>query len=237
MSAHYGAVVLARMGSSRFPGKALFPLRGKPLVQYMVDKAAAVGIEPVVAMTREAGDDALEAYCQSQGFATYRGDTNDVPARCIEAADTRGYDAMIRMNADNPLLPVPVLRNILEIYDTGRWDYVSNCIERTFPYGMSAEIMRTEALRDVAQRTGDAFHREHVTSFFRLHPQEYRTFNVRCPFDGKGLQLAVDSREDAKLVEVLLEALHAPHDEAGIDEIAAVIASNHKLIPVLTKDL
>src|SRR3974390_72035 len=100
------AIIQARMGSSRLPGKVLADLAGRPAIAWVTRAARAVlGIDDVwIATSTAATDDVIAAWCQANGVAVHRGPENDVLGRYAGAAKASGADVVVRITGDCPLL-------------------------------------------------------------------------------------------------------------------------------------
>src|SRR6185437_9272961 len=96
------AIIQARMGSSRLPGKVLTDLGGKPVLAWSVRAArAALGVDEVWVATSDAkSDDATADWCKANGIAVHRGSESDVVDRYAGAARTSGANVVIRLTAD-----------------------------------------------------------------------------------------------------------------------------------------
>src|SRR4051794_40319569 len=138
-----GAIVLARMDSRRLPNKALRDVAGQPLIQYAFDACAATpGVDvTILATTNRTEDDALAGYAQQKGISCYRGSPDDVAGRFLSVIETFGLDAALRFNGDSPLHRANLLAEAVEIFRSGNWDLVTNVPGRSFPYGISVEVI------------------------------------------------------------------------------------------------
>ena len=99
------------MASSRCPGKALAPLAGRPLLEVLLDRMAAVrGVDGVVLATSVSPEnDALVEVARRAGFEAFRGDEDDVLRRHVDCARTRDADHVVRVTGDNPLTDVETI--------------------------------------------------------------------------------------------------------------------------------
>src|SRR5262245_42134393 len=106
MSEHVLAVVQARVGSTRLPGKALLPIAGRPVVAHVVERIrAARGVDEVVlATTANPEDDALETFACGAGVGCVRGSVEDVLDRYHAAVAAHPAEIVVRVTADCPLL-------------------------------------------------------------------------------------------------------------------------------------
>jgi spore coat polysaccharide biosynthesis protein SpsF len=203
------AVIQARTGSSRLPGKVLLPLAGRPVLSWVVRAAqAAPGVDEVVVATSTApGDDAVAELATALGVAVVRGSELDVLQRFVAARDASGADAVVRLTADCPLLDPALIGAVV-----GAWraepslDYVATTLVRTLPRGLDVELVSSAAL-DAADAAARDHHRVHVTSALYAHPGEYRTLGLVVAPDAHDLRVTLDTAEDAALLDALATAL------------------------------
>ncbi|MEJ7786236.1 MAG: NTP transferase domain-containing protein, partial [Solirubrobacteraceae bacterium] len=162
-----GAVVHARMGSSRLPGKVLGDLAGRPALSWLLERLEhAQQLDVVVVATSdESADDPLEDYCVRGGHALHRGPLDDVASRVLGAAEAHHLDAVARVNGDSPMLDQRLVDQGVELLRASGADLVSNVRPRSFPPGQSVEVLCTTALRLAVERMIKAEDREHVTAW------------------------------------------------------------------------
>ncbi len=199
------ALIQARMSSRRLPGKVLLPLQGKPLLQYVVETAQAVGLEAVVATSDEVSDNPIEVWAHRFGVPCYRGPLDDVLGRFRGACEAYPSDVFFRINADSPLVSGELLEMAMARHESGDWDVVTNVRPRTFPPGISVEALRTEVFLHAEPEILDPADREHVVPFFYRHPDRFRIHNIAATESWEGCHLAVDTAEDLARVSDLLE--------------------------------
>ena len=103
---HVVAVVQARMGSTRLPGKVLRPLGGRAVLDWVMTRLAeAERLDQIVLATSTSpADDAIAKHAEAYGYSIFRGSEHDVLARFVGAARFSGATHVIRINADNPFL-------------------------------------------------------------------------------------------------------------------------------------
>lgn len=203
-------IVQARMGSSRFPGKVLADLAGRPLIAHAMARAMATpGVdELVVATTTAAADDVLAALCGRMGVPVFRGSEPDVLDRVYQATRRHACDAVMRVTADCPLLDPLVSGLVVARFREGDVDYASNVHPRTFPDGLDTEVFAVAALERAWREARLPAEREHVTPYFRSHPEIFRCANVAYSADLSAHRWTVDEPRD-------LELLRAFHRRLG----------------------
>lgn len=216
-------VVQARMGSSRFPGKSLQALAGRPMVLHVLERAAAIeGIDDIVmATSRDERDDLLSATAVCAGYGVVRGSERDVLDRFVAAAAATRADAIVRVTGDCPLLCTDVGSLVVGTYrrEAGWWDYVSNDTFRSgFPDGTDVEVFSRDALERAARHATAANEREHVTVWMR---RALRHKIVHHDEDYRHLKLSVDTPEDLELVRKM-QAHLGPQMWTLADTVAAL---------------
>ena len=142
------AIIQARMGSTRLPGKVLADLAGKPVLAWVVRAArAALGVDEVwVATSTAAADDAVAAWCKANGVSVHRGSENDVLDRYAGAAKASGAAVVVRLTADCPLLDPAVIAQTVRLRAMTGADYASNVDPPTWPDGLDCEVLTAKAL-------------------------------------------------------------------------------------------
>ena len=219
------AIIQARMGSTRLPGKVLMPLAGQPMVLHALRRVALVaGVErTVLATTDRPEDDPLAELVAARGWPVVRGSAEDVLARYHKAADAHGATTVLRFTADCPLLCPRVAGRVLADFRTGGADYVSNTVERTYPRGLDTEVFARTALDAAFREAVDQPHREHVTPFIWSQPQRFARRQVRGADDRSELRWTVDTPEDFALASRILDAVGADPAAAGYGQVLALV--------------
>lgn len=204
------AIVQARMGSARLPGKVLKPLAGSHCLGRTVAAARKVPhVSEVVVATGEASaNDAIAEWCRSVDVACFRGSEEDVLARMARTSERYGADAIIRLTADCPLLDPAVVSQAVELFRRGAFDYVCNVSPPQWPDGLDCEIVSARALGEADRDAVRPSDREHVTPFIRNNRSRFRVGNLPCPLPGMaGRRWTVDTAMDFERVERLLTTL------------------------------
>lgn len=203
------AVIQARVGSTRFPGKVLEDLGGRPVLEWVVRAArSAAQIDTVVVATSTtAADDDVAELAGNLGVAVVRGSEDDVLSRFVAALDAHPADAVVRLTADCPLLDPTLIDAV-----AGAWaaspthDYVSTVLVRCLPRGMDVELVTAGALR-VVDRCAVGHDRIHVTSRLYAQPSPYRLLGLCVTPPANDLRVTLDTREDLALLRALVAEL------------------------------
>lgn len=202
------AIVQARMGSSRLPGKVLELFAGKTALAHCLDRTRACAAidELVVATTTEARDDVLVEVCRAAGWRWFRGSEHDVLDRYYRAAREASATHVVRLTSDCPLTDPDVLTDLIAHYRATGSDYASTSFPRpTFPLGISAEILGFEVLERAWREDKDPAWREHVTPYVYRHPELFRLTGLACEADYTHHRWTLDTPEDARLIRTIFD--------------------------------
>ncbi len=215
------AIVQARMTSSRLPGKVLIELKGRPLLAYLIEslRASSVVSEIIIATSHGADDDPVEAFAEEWRVACFRGGLEDVAGRISAAAVAANCPHFIRVNGDSPLLDHRLIDLAMEIFAAISVDVVTNIHPRTFPRGQSVELIRTSALLNLLDKTSDPGDREHVTTYFYAHEEEYEIRNFSADQSLSHLNYCVDTKDDLTRISRIVSAMDRPHQEYRCEEL------------------
>ncbi len=206
------AIIQARLGSSRLPGKVLADLGGAPMLDRVIERARAAGTvsEAWVACPNDPADDPLERHCLAAGIPVGRGPGPDVLTRFRLTADRARAEVVVRLTGDCPLLDPAIIDQVvgalLESHPPA--DYAANVLERSFPRGLDVEAFTIGALERMDRLGSSPSAREHVTLGPRAeHRGAFTVRNVRGPRDDSDLRWTVDTAEDLSFVRLVYERL------------------------------
>lgn len=230
------AVVQARLGSSRLPGKVLRPIGGRPMLELVVARLRrARRLDHVlVATSDDRIDDELAAWCLGADVDVVRGPEDDVLARFALAAATARADVVVRVTADCPLIDPGIIDLAVDDLVRSVADYVLIGNDTGLPLGVNAEVIARAALDRAADEAAEPFEREHVTPFLRAHPERFRLRTVAPPeaLRRPAYRLCVDEPADLELVRSLVAVLDTDPAEVGIAEIIAALDARPELVAV-----
>lgn len=203
------AVIQARMGSSRLPGKVLLDLSGRTMLARVVRRAGrASRIDEVVVATSVApGDDPIVAECERLGVACFRGSEQDVLRRYYEAAAHHRADAVVRITSDCPLIDPEVTDRVIGAFFEHVPDYASNILRRTYPRGLDTEVMTRATLARAFHEATEPYQRTHVTPYIYQHPESFRLLGVTGSPDESAHRWTVDSPDDLELIRAVYERM------------------------------
>jgi spore coat polysaccharide biosynthesis protein SpsF len=197
------AIIQARCGSSRMPGKVLMDIEGQSMLGRVVQRVrqAQTLSEAVLATSTEQRDDPLATLSTQLGVRCFRGSECDVLSRFVEAAQTFDVDAVVRLTADCPLHDGAVIDRVVRVFqETQGIDYVSNTLKCTYPDGLDVEVIARKALVRAHLEARLPSEREHVTPYLYNHPEIFSLRNVTYNFDLSAYRLTVDEAADLEMV-------------------------------------
>jgi len=196
------AVIQARMGSTRLPGKVMEELAGRPMLVRVIDRTGRARTldDVVVATTRRPEDDAVVKVCLERKRLFFRGSEEDVLDRYYRAALMSGAEVVVRITSDCPLIGPDIIDRVVNEFLSAGADYVSNTLKRTFPRGLDVEVFTFSALERAWEEDDNPSRREHVTQYIQHHPERFKLHNVANATDYSHMRWTVDTSEDIAFV-------------------------------------
>jgi spore coat polysaccharide biosynthesis protein SpsF len=225
------AIIQARMGSTRLPGKVLMPIVDRPVLWHIVNRLKYVkpidGI--VVATSALQQDDAINKFCSREQVTCIRGSERDVLDRFYQAASAAQADIIIRITGDCPLIDPILITRLLDFQKQNALDYcgiaagagvASDGFYGRYPDGLDAEVFSMDALETAWKEADGDLYREHVTPYLWKHPDRFKTGVFKCRGrDFSGLRWTLDNIEDYRLISKIYEMLFAENPSFGLDDV------------------
>lgn len=204
------AIIQARMGSSRLPGKVLMDICGKPVLWHVVNrisKSKYIG-NIVIATSDDKTDDALSRFAENNGTYIYRGSQYNVLERYYKCACIYNASAIIRFTGDNVLVDPHIIDNGIEYFNRRKnVDYIY--YREGLPVGMAVEIFTFRALETAYYEAVDSECLEHVTPYIYKNSEKYKIERVKCiGEDYNHLRWTLDTKEDYLLLSEIYGTLY-----------------------------
>lgn len=200
------AIIQARMGSTRLPGKVLLEIAGKPMLVWdmeRIQRAKKID-EIVIATTTKSADDKIISLCREYGWNYFRGSEDDVLDRYYRAALEYKGKAIVRITSDCPLIEPTLIDQVIDKYisEEPDVDYVSNNYPlRTYPRGLDTEIISFSALERCWKEDTNPLFREHVAAaYIADNADKFRIFEVNNDRNLSSMRWTVDTPEDFEFV-------------------------------------
>lgn len=197
------AIVQARMGSGRLPGKVLADICGRPLITRLIERVRGTPDinRVVVATTTEPADDVLSTFCEHNSVPVYRGSVDNVLDRFWKCAQQHKAEFIVRVTADDPLKDPEIIKHALDLCSSSpEVDYASNTLEPTYPEGLDIEVVRYRALERAANEATLLSEREHVTPYIWKNPDRFVLRGFRMKPDLSHWRWTVDKPADLELI-------------------------------------
>lgn len=216
------AIVQARMGSTRLPGKVLMDLGGASVLARVVHRLRRADLidRIIVATTDSAADDPVVAEAKKLKADYFRGSEFDVLDRYYQAAVASDAAVIVRITADCPLIDPGLVNDTIRLLRKQNADYASNSIVRAYPRGLDVEACTAAALRLAWQKAAEPYEREHVTPYMYEHPTLFRIASVFGTTDYSHYRWTLDTPSDLALLRAIYDRFHNNDNFAWRDVIA-----------------
>ena len=205
-----GVVIQARLGSSRLPGKTLMNVDSSHTVlEYVIQQLSHSKFSEkiFVATTTNSEDDEISTLAKKLNKKIFRGSSENVLERYYECAKKFSLDIIVRITADNPLIDPQILDDMMKEFLSSKLDYLSNAIDRTFPYGTEVEIFDFKTLEFIWKNAKRKSELEHVTIYIQNNPEKFKIKNVKHPTNISHLRWTVDRENDLELVKLIAKKI------------------------------
>ena len=227
------AIIQARMGSTRLPGKILKKINDETVIWNVVDRVKRVpSIDlTVVATTLSAKDDILVDYLKSTEICeVFRGSELDVLKRFYDCAVHYDADVVIRVTADDPLKDPEVIERAINALIENDFDYCSNTMIPTYPEGLDIEVFSFNALSDAFSNAKLESEREHVTPYIWKNPSLFKLFNFKFTEDVSHFRLTLDNEDDLKLIKIIYDKLYVSGSVFPFSEVLDYLRASPHLL-------
>jgi glutamate-1-semialdehyde 2,1-aminomutase len=204
------AVIQARMGSTRLPGKVLQNLGGKPVLKWVIEAAqAAPGVdETIVATSTNPADDIVVQKCMEWGVRSVRGSETDVISRFMVAAEFSGADVLLRLTGDCPFQDPQVMGEVVRLRKVTGAAYASNIDPPTWPDGLDVEVFTRQTLEIAHKEATRPSDRDCVTRYMARNRSRFPSATLNCPIPGLHKERWVlDTLTDMEFCQKIAERL------------------------------
>lgn len=227
------AIIQARMGSTRLPGKVLSDIEGRPMLVHVVERLRHSKFidEIVVATTCLAKDNEIEKLCIDKGLAFFRGSEKDVLDRYYKCALEHKADVIVRITSDCPLIDPEVVDKVVAGYisEAPRVHGASNVVDRTYPRGLGVEVISFSTLECLQNQVKNQSCREHVTLYIYKHPEKFEIVRIKRDVNLSGFRWTVDEEDDLRFVREVYKRLYREDKIFLMDEVVVLIEKEPRL--------
>jgi|SRR3989344_3344588 len=233
------AIILARMGSSRLPGKSLMKINGIPLLKRVYDRAKICKNvdKAIVATSDKEKDNSLAEYCIENGIPVFRGDENDVLKRfydcALEEHEKNTLRAVVRVTGDAPFVDPELTDKMIDELIEKNYDYIHNRHLNGPPLGSHAEVISFDTLRKLNDGVLDLKEREHVTLHILKHENrnkfKIKLFDVPKNLRRQNYRLIADSEKDFVIISKIFQDLG---NNPSLKDVVSYLDNNKKLLEI-----
>lgn len=230
------AIIQARMGSTRLPGKVLKEINGKTLLGYQIERVKqSKSIDQIVIATTDLmSDQPIVDFCLSSKIDFYRGSEKDVLSRYYEAAQQYKADIIVRLTSDCPIIDPIIIDDVINhfIKKNPKVDYTSNTLERTYPRGLDTEVISFEGLKKAHEEATLERDREHVTAYLYTNPNKFKLSGIVSVNDYSHHRWTVDTEEDFKLISLILNEIYDENYLFVLEDVITLMDENPEWIKI-----
>ena len=230
------AIVQARIGSSRFPGKVIAPVLGKPLIQYTLERLSNSRFikEIILATTDQAKDRELASLVKSMGYQVFRGSELDVLARyyhCYnQVKKIHHIQGIVRVTGDCPLVEIELIDDLIERFLNDGLDYANT--GKDVAEGLDAEVMRPALLEEAFHNANMASEREHAALYITNRLNKYKHYTLKKDRDDSHYRITVDEPEDFQVVKAIIEHFSLTGQKLIFENIKVFLDKNPDIFSV-----
>ena len=200
------AIVQARIGSTRLPGKVLKKIIGKPMIELLLTRLSKSKEldQIVVATSNNYKDNKLYSFVKTLGYKCFRGDENDVLKRFYNTSKITNADIIVRITGDCPMIDPEIVDKCIIGFKKSKVDYFSNTFPRTFPDGLDVAVMSFDAIKKAHNEARFKYDREHVTSYI-INSKKFKKSSIQNKRDLSKLRWTVDYKADLNVISKIFK--------------------------------
>lgn len=224
------AIIQARIGSTRLPGKVMKKIEGIPVIEHIINrlKNSRYLDDIVIATSDNTKDKVITELAKKKTWKWFAGSETDVLGRFVTAAHMFNADVIVRVCADCIFYDPLILDNVLLLFLQGEYDYATTTIKRTYPRGIAVEILTRNTLENIALQATLQPHREHITSYIVDHQEQFKILNY---MDNSGRynpnwRWVIDTHEDFEFASFVYSRLYNHSSVFGAEEIHKLMVQN-----------
>jgi glutamate-1-semialdehyde aminotransferase len=200
------AIIQARMGSTRLPGKVMKDLGGKPVLRWCLDALNwTAGVDETwIATSTLPADDVIAEYCAKYFIPCHRGSETDVLSRFIGCAEESNADVVLRITGDCPFIDPQVIGGVVRLHKETGAPFVTNVSPRTYPDGLDVQLITAEALIAADREATRPIDRDCVTTWIERNRSRFPAKTLINPIPGMEKERWVlDTERDLEFCEAI----------------------------------
>jgi len=229
----YAIVVQARMESKRLPGKSLYTIMGKTILEYVIGRCLLCKkVENIIVATSDnKSDDQIEELCKQRGIICFRGSEDNVALRLNSAASTYNIKNVVRVTADNPLVGFDVIDYLVDLHEIQGNDFTSNYHSKSFPNGTVVSIIEKQVLNFIKFNANDKFTKEHVVTNIDIIKDRFKIGLIDAPqyWNRVDIRFCLDYKEDFEVIEHIIKYFNHLNINPSTEQIIKFLDNNDSI--------
>lgn len=226
------AIIQVRMSSTRLPGKVLKKLNGVTVLECFLSQLGySESLKNIIiATTLNPQDDVIIKFAKEYGIEFFIGSETDVLDRFYQCAKEFSIHDIVRITPDCPLIDPNVIDKVIDFYINNKFDFVSNTLKRTFPYGNDVEIFSFSSLERSWKEAKKSSEREHVTPFIYNNPKLFSISQIQNPSDLTHFHWTLDREEDLMFIKTVYQKIQKR--PIYIDDILMILNNEPDILKI-----
>ena len=225
------AIIQARMGSRRLPGKVMLKLDTENSLEKLIRTCRQVSQldDVIIATSNSLDDDRIQDFCENIEVPFYRGSEEDVLSRFLDIAHVQKPNLIVRLTGDCPFAKSDLIERAIDLLLHKQLDYV--CLSPRFAEGVDVEVFTNKCLEKINVLSLNQRLREHVTLALHQNIEAFSIGKIENPLDDSDIRITLDEPEDFKVIKGLLETIGEDMDRLPYEQLI------HKIrkVPQITK--
>ncbi len=227
------AIIEARMGSKRLPGKVLMKILNKPILLHIYERLSkSVYIDDIIiATTNQSQDLQIVNYAKKNKISYFSGYEDDLVGRVYECAMANKSDIIVEICGDCPLIDYRFVDDCIAEYLNSDYDIVTNAISKTFPNGLETNIFSTKLLSDINKKKLSKKYREHLCAYILNNPKIFKIKSISAEdkYSYPNIKLTLDTYKDFEFIKNIYEKLYTKKAMIMTEDIIKYINENMKI--------
>ncbi len=235
MSDNFAAIIQARMGSTRSPGKILAPFAGVPMLKHIIYRLQTIKTidQIILAIPDTPQNELLYQWAKENSVQVAKGPEDDVLLRFIVAAELFGADQILRICSDSPLIATDFMDDLATHHLEKKADF--STISGNAPIGTVFPAVSFKTLKYIANQTNENRYREHVTTYMEDYPQDFTIARLPAPqyLKNKSFRLTVDVKEDIELMKIIYDRYFNASDPViDLQQVISFLENNPEIAQI-----
>lgn len=234
------AIIQARMGSTRLPGKVMMDLCGSPVIEHVVNRLNKSNLidKIIIATSEDSNNGPIIDFCQKNNILYFVGSEDDVLDRYYQTAiknNVKDDDIVVRITSDCPLIDPFVVDKVIGEHISNKNDYTANVIKCTYPDGLDCEVFNFNVLKEAWINANLSSQREHVTLYIRDNPDKFKLGNVENNKDLSNLRWTLDEKEDFIFINEVYTNLFNQDSFFTMNDVVQLLNEKQELLNINSK--